>query len=410
MSSQPANSFKNTVLSLLLLITTIGIVLFIAEFVLRQLGKDDSVNLKEGFYKVEGNWYKRRVSPYDIALMPNGVASVQSTEFRIQHFFNSLGYRDYEFTRKKAENTYRIVVVGDSLTFGAGVELDRVFSKQLERKFKAVFSKNIEVLNLGVGAASAGQNYLRTLKDGLDLEADLIVLVTYANDAMEWPHYINTETGLPKSYLVSQDHWDKTKATGREKIIQFEPIAPPGFLIQASQWSELANLVLKVWNIKLNPPKTSAGGSYNFGDPWLDPFWPLRENTNYSQMQEWKYHLKILQATAQGVVQNGKGFLAVILPPGHVVNDFEWDIGRQYHSFAAGFTHNDAPLRDIYDSFQDIDVPVIYLKGAMAQTSKQEDRLYFPYDGHLTPRGHDVVATTLFNKIQGLTHLKIIDK
>ncbi len=60
-------------------------------------------------------------------IMLEGIPTVQ-----MQYTTNSLGYRDHEFSREK-EDLYRIVCVGDSATFGDGVQLESTYSKRLEQ-------------------------------------------------------------------------------------------------------------------------------------------------------------------------------------------------------------------------------------------------------------------------------------
>ena len=65
---------------------------------------------------------------------------------------NSKGLRDYDYTYSKPANTYRILVLGDSITFGWGVELKDTYSKYLERKLNQTdLGTKFEVINTGVG-------------------------------------------------------------------------------------------------------------------------------------------------------------------------------------------------------------------------------------------------------------------
>ena len=47
---------------------------------------------------------------------------------------NSHGWRDADYPMQKREDITRIMIVGDSVTFGYGVQLDDMFSKVLERE------------------------------------------------------------------------------------------------------------------------------------------------------------------------------------------------------------------------------------------------------------------------------------
>ena len=49
---------------------------------------------------------------------------------------NKAGFRDYEYSVDKPEGVFRIAVLGDSLIFGFGVNLEDTFPKVLERMLK----------------------------------------------------------------------------------------------------------------------------------------------------------------------------------------------------------------------------------------------------------------------------------
>ncbi|MCZ6643032.1 MAG: GDSL-type esterase/lipase family protein [Gammaproteobacteria bacterium] len=82
-------------------------------------------------------------------------------------------------TRRSAKksNNKRIVAVGDSFTFGIGVELEKTYVKQLESTLKKV-----EVLNLGVGSYNFW-HYLEVLDNRVvGLEPDLVLIGFYLDD------------------------------------------------------------------------------------------------------------------------------------------------------------------------------------------------------------------------------------
>ena len=72
---------------------------------------------------------------------------------------NKAGFRDYEYSVDKPQGVFRIVVLGDSLIFGLGVNLEDTFPKALERMLNKEGIK-FEVLNSGLPDSAA---YLQNL-------------------------------------------------------------------------------------------------------------------------------------------------------------------------------------------------------------------------------------------------------
>ena len=67
---------------------------------------------------------------------------------------NSEGFRGSEFIKNKPDDTYRIITVGGSTTFGSGVTNENTWPKILEKKLQNISKgKNIEVINAGIPAA-----------------------------------------------------------------------------------------------------------------------------------------------------------------------------------------------------------------------------------------------------------------
>jgi len=94
---------------------------------------------------------------------------------------NAEGFRDRDFAVPKPEGTYRILVLGDSFTWGIGLEVEETLPKQLERLLRRE-RPDLEVIN----ASIPGQNTtheLATLREkGLRYEPDMVVLAYCLND------------------------------------------------------------------------------------------------------------------------------------------------------------------------------------------------------------------------------------
>ena len=97
---------------------------------------------------------------------------------------NALGLRGAEIARDKPPNTYRVLAVGDSCTFGSGAGDADTYPAQLERRLGAARPGiEVEVLNAGVPGFSSYQA-LRYLEiEGFDLDPDAIVFATGVNDS-----------------------------------------------------------------------------------------------------------------------------------------------------------------------------------------------------------------------------------
>jgi lysophospholipase L1-like esterase len=99
---------------------------------------------------------------------------------------NSAGFRDREFARAKPAGVFRIVAVGDSVTFGQPRKPDESWPKALERLLaERPAGPRCEVLNLGVTGYNVLQvaERLRTL--GLAYEPDLVLYGYVLNDPQE---------------------------------------------------------------------------------------------------------------------------------------------------------------------------------------------------------------------------------
>lgn len=95
---------------------------------------------------------------------------------------NSFGFRDKEYSPTKPDETLRIAVVGDSVTFGKGVDQDKTYAKVLERKLNGDCTQHIEVLNFGVYAYNTFREYAAIKEQVMHFNPDLIVMLYVLND------------------------------------------------------------------------------------------------------------------------------------------------------------------------------------------------------------------------------------
>lgn len=91
---------------------------------------------------------------------------------------SSQGLRDRVYPAK-APGEYRIVLLGDSFTWGHGLTEDQVISRRMERLLSREGPPRITVINCGVGGYAPAQERHFLRKRGLPLSPDLVVLQLY---------------------------------------------------------------------------------------------------------------------------------------------------------------------------------------------------------------------------------------
>lgn len=116
---------------------------------------------------------------------PNGRAHIMGADVAI----NSLGLRDHrEIAPQNDPSTTRIMMLGDSVTFGFGVAQHETAAAQLETLLTAAGTqRRFEVLNAGVGNYNTAMEVAAYLKSGRALNPDLVVLNFFVNDAEPTP-------------------------------------------------------------------------------------------------------------------------------------------------------------------------------------------------------------------------------
>lgn len=99
---------------------------------------------------------------------------------------SSQGLRDREFAPEPPPTTHRILVLGDSVTFGTGVLAEETFSKRLEARLNAPDGgRHYEVVNSGVIGYNTVQERARLEQLGPRLAPDVVLLMFVVNDLLD---------------------------------------------------------------------------------------------------------------------------------------------------------------------------------------------------------------------------------
>jgi lysophospholipase L1-like esterase len=102
----------------------------------------------------------------------------------ISALINDLGFRDLPFELAKQPGELRLLAVGDSFTFGSGVQTEDTWSQALEGMLRGERRGPVEVINGGFAAGSHHtEGYVNWIKsDGLDFQPDILVIGFCLND------------------------------------------------------------------------------------------------------------------------------------------------------------------------------------------------------------------------------------
>ncbi len=111
---------------------------------------------------------------------PNAEAYLMGTDFKT----NSHGWRDQDYDYER-NDAYRIVVLGDSLTVGWGVEQWESFEHLLEERFNE--ERPVEMINTGHGNYNTVQQANLYFEKGQLYSPDKVVMFYFINDAEVTP-------------------------------------------------------------------------------------------------------------------------------------------------------------------------------------------------------------------------------
>jgi hypothetical protein len=107
-----------------------------------------------------------------------GAGSYRYFPARLRPQFNALGYRDVDHARAKPPDVVRIVVVGDSLTFGRGVASDEIWPHWLQQ----FAGPGVEVIAIARDGWSTEDERRAFVRDGRPFAPDFVVVGVVDND------------------------------------------------------------------------------------------------------------------------------------------------------------------------------------------------------------------------------------
>ncbi len=112
---------------------------------------------------------------------PETIKRYYTSEGWADIYINTDGFRSAEFISD--EDSYRVMILGDSMTFGNEVSQEKIFTSLLERKIEETYpDRKINVMNYGVAGFGTGQELICLKEYGDRYPPDVVVLMLFVND------------------------------------------------------------------------------------------------------------------------------------------------------------------------------------------------------------------------------------
>lgn len=317
-------------------------------------------------------------------------------EFHVLVQLNNFGLHAPPYTLAKPPGVFRILIVGDSFPQGIQVNMQETFPWLLQQNLEAVNGKQIEVINLSIGAYGTDRELLLYAMLGWQFQPDLVLLSVYpGNDIQD--NEINLES-LRYGYAISRPFFTLDNgALNFHNSVQLDSALYPDS--PTFQW--LANL--QATQTAAPPEHLPDHPKVMTTDPYVLEY-PVEIGVYLPEDSYWHNAWGITDALLlqfRDVVKlSGVPFAAFIIPDRRAIHRLDWQTTLdRYHGMLPDLQAADpnAPATRLENFLAENRIPVLNLTPIMLDWTygHSDGRLYYAGDGHFTPDGHEVTADAL---------------
>ncbi len=293
-----------------------------------------------------------------------------------------------------ASNALKIVMMGDSFTEALQVlwreNYCSIFEKTLNER-RPPPARPVHVMNAGVSGYSPIAEFQYFRKELASLKPDIVVLQMYANDVFE-DHKaaamgVLDKEGLP---LALSKYFRRHNQVPDERNVWFRSRE---WLLRNSRLAEFLNRMIDK-SLKKTREQTVMCSRDEFNDEnqffIIDERSPLFQNVSFREelLSRTLFYVRKLR---QEVERVGAKFMIVLIP-------HEAQLSLKKYPPHVGIYFKDPPagtyLNDRLSSFcRDEGIPFLDMKSVFDKHPGED--LYWPQDGHLRPKGHQIVGESL---------------
>lgn len=335
------------------------------------------------------SFYPAMFTPSDelpYRLRPNFSGRLAQGEFDTRIRINNLGYRGDDFPAAKGD-AFRVLIAGDSFTFGWGVNDAEAYPATLQARLAAAMpERHPQVINAGFAACYSPDTYYLYLKrEGLQLAPDVIVIGLYIGNDLDNPAASENEwTAVDNEGLPLRIQNRETHVVGNVYMPRYVPFR---YRVPVLNRLHLFQAIADAW-WELKPRLTSlttATVVHAQGEP--ETAVPYIYRTSYAErtnevLARVKTLLKASKARADGA---GIPLYVMLIPE---------DLQMNPSAFDGLPAEIDKPQRLLKEFFDAAGIRHLDLLPWLRERAAGRP-IYFPGDRHWNALGHALAAERL---------------
>jgi hypothetical protein len=382
--------------------------LVIAEGISDSLEQQKNVSVGKGGKRI----------PHDtLGFVPQtGTQENRNQEYQNRLTINAYHMNDTLVTPERLQAPQRIMVLGDSHTYGVGVSTHQTFSWQLDELLYQHQNSRGTVFNCGVVGYSIGQYLLRyrqlrqlvrptVVVIGFSAATDLYDLLPpqrggfiYGENLGRVYHDLDSKQQLVELYdLVGKKITSNSLPTNNTQ--QPRKYAQFTLLSRFKQFVKNRSLYRRFKSSSL-ALSIVAQLSFKEINLWEGVETAIAKDLSKENAYRWQLAAQLLRQLAQEAQQDSTQVILLNVPYYPIVNDNVWNksFGQNKEKYDREICSK--RLTVICDT-----VGISYIDATPLfryHTNELQQELHYPYDKHPTPLGHQLLAEILAKHIKGL--------
>ena len=391
---------KNLTLNLGLTVTTLIFTITVGEIGLRIAGIKSPPPLRIDLELDDNSPYSFKDPYRGWGGNPNGKSFWNGEGIPSEINMNSGGFRDYERSKTKPKNGFRIALLGDSFTEAIHVKLEDTHGAIIEQNLQqcpVLKDRKVEVMNFGVQGYGTAQELMTLRHHVWDYSPDLVMLVFFAaNDLRN--NYRALEHDHLRPYFIYQDgklvadmSFRNLKFWQRDRyafsLVDFLPF----------WWVKNSRILQLIRKVDIDGKYRQYEKDYSeinlgfYQEPKLDSDW----------QETWKVTEGLIKLMRDEVSEKGADFMVITASDSHqVLPDIQRRDGFRNSLNVSNLFYPDIRLKNFGKKEN---IPVYTLAGPIWNEAKKTDECLHGFDnaipcgGHWNLAGHKFVGEIMAN-------------